>query len=476
MRIAGLSGFDVDSTIEQLMKAERVKVDNKIKEQKMKEYEQEVWADVNKEVFDFWQEDVKKMKRPSTYLANEATILNGDMANVTATADATTGTYSLKVTQLAKSSYLNSGEIADTSIPSAGTITVGFGSKSADIEVEDGDTVNQVLAKINEKSKETGVTASYDSNLKRFFLSANTDGTDGEKITLTGDDAVLNELGFDSSRRSGSAAQVAKVEFNGEALEFDSNSIKVGGLNIDIKATTSESTDIIVKQDVDAVYENIKGFVNKYNELLVSLNTKLEAKSARSYKPLLDSEKQAMTDDEVKMWEKKIKDSMLRRDDTLEALTGTLKDMMGSSLGVDTSESDFNYLFEIGIETRDYKEGGVLHIIGDKDDKYTAGNENTLKAKIESDPQGVADLFTAIAKSMDEAIQDKMQTSSLSSAFTMYNDKQMTNELRDYKTEVAELEAKLVTIESNYYKEFSAMEAALNKLNSQGAWLQSQLG
>ena len=59
-----------------------------------------------------------------------------------------------------------------------------------------------------------------------------------------------------------------------------------------------------------------------------------------------------------------------------------------------------------------------------------------------------------------------MASSSVSSAFTIYNDKQMSSQYSSYTKTIAEWEKRLSEKEDYYYKKFSAMETALAKLNS----------
>ncbi len=67
----------------------------------------------------------------------------------------------------------------------------------------------------------------------------------------------------------------------------------------------------------------IRGFVKEYNEILGELNDAYNADSARGYEPLTDEERDAMTEEQIKKWEDKIKGSLLRRDDTLSGLRPT---------------------------------------------------------------------------------------------------------------------------------------------------------
>ena len=71
---------------------------------------------------------------------------------------------------------------------------------------------------------------------------------------------------------------------------------------------------------------------------------------------------------------------------------------------------------------------------------------------------------------------DAMKGTSLSSAMTFYNDKEITQMSNTYKKEYNTLEAKLNKMEDKYYKQFAAMEKAMAKLNSQNSRLSSMLG
>jgi len=69
-----------------------------------------------------------------------------------------------------------------------------------------------------------------------------------------------------------------------------------------------------------------------------------------------------------------------------------------------------------------------------------------------------------------------MKGTSLRSALTVYNDKEMDKLEKSYKKDIATLEKKLKEMENRYYKQFSAMESAMSKLNSQSSQLSSMLG
>lgn len=81
-----------------------------------------------------------------------------------------------------------------------------------------------------------------------------------------------------------------------------------------------------------------------------------------------------------------------------------------------------------------------------------------------------------MAVNVYDAIGKKMQTSSISSIYKVYNDKEMASEYSDYTTTIKKWEQKLQDQEDAYYKKFSAMETALAKLQSQTSSLSNLFG
>ena len=71
---------------------------------------------------------------------------------------------------------------------------------------------------------------------------------------------------------------------------------------------------------------------------------------------------------------------------------------------------------------------------------------------------------------------DAMKGTSLSSAMTFYNDKEMVQLSTTYKKEYTTLEDKLNKMEDKYYKQFAAMEKTMATMNAQSAKLQSMIG
>lgn len=279
--------------------------------------------------------------------------------------------------------------------------------------------------------------------------------------------------------------QDAIIELNGATFTSNTNTFQVNGLTITANAETAkkdlngniisdEEVTITTDTDTQGIYDMIKGFMKEYNSLIIEMDKLYGAESSKGYEPLTDDEKEAMSDDEVEKWEKKIKDSLLRRDSTLDSVINSMKNAMQMSMQIDGKTYN---LSSFGIKTLSYfsaaeNEKGAYHIDGDKDDVSTSGNSDRLMAMIGTDPETVATYFNKLATNMYNNLNKKMQSSTLSSAFTIYNDKQMKTEQNEYKKLISQWEDKITTYEDRYRKQFAAMESALASLNAQ----QSQLG
>lgn len=282
--------------------------------------------------------------------------------------------------------------------------------------------------------------------------------------------------GSDASGMVVIEASDAEIEFNGATLTSSTSTLTVNGLTLNILDLTEGSTvNISVTKDTSAIYDTIKDFISEYNSLLKEMNTYYNADSAKDYDVLTDDQKEAMSDDEIEKWETKIKDSLLRRDDTLSSLISSFRSCM---MGTYKASNGKTYaLSSLGISTSsDYTENGLLHIKGDEDDSEYGDETNTLEALLNSDPDVVMEVLTGLTTNLYNTLQKKMSTSTLSSALTFYNDKEMNSQLSDYKKQISNWETKLAELEERYYSQFTAMEKALSSLSSQQTAISSLLG
>ena len=269
------------------------------------------------------------------------------------------------------------------------------------------------------------------------------------------------------------------IELNGATFTSSSGTYSINGLSITaMQVTGNDAVSITTSTDTQGIYDKIKGFITKYNELIKDMDTAYNAASASDYEPLTDDEKEEMTDKEIEKWETKIKDSLLRRDSTLGNTSSSMKSIMSMSFEINGKTYSLQS-FGIatgGYFTSDTNERGCLHIDGDADDSTTSGNADKLMAAINEDPDTVTQFFQKLSSQLYSDLTKRMASSSVSSIYTIYNDKQMSSEYSEYKDMVSKWEDKLDYYEEFYYKKFSAMESALSKLQSSTSSLSNLLG
>ena len=280
----------------------------------------------------------------------------------------------------------------------------------------------------------------------------------------------------DAARISG---QDSIIELNGATFTSSTGTYSINGLSITaMQVTGNNEVSITTSTDTQAIYDKIKTFLGKYNELITAMDTAYNAASAGDYEPLTDDEKEDMTDSQIEKWETKIKDALLRRDSTLGNASSSMKSIMNYSFDVNGKSYS---LAAFGINTLGYfsadtNERGCLHIDGDSDDANTSGNTDKLMAAINEDPETVTSFFQQLSNTLYDDLTKRMASSSVSSIYTLYNDKQMSSEYSDYKDKIDKWQDKLDYYEEYYYKKFSAMETALSKLQSSTSSLSNLLG
>lgn len=359
------------------------------------------------------------------------------------------------------------------------------------------------------KTAMPSASVSFDSTAGAFFISSTNTGAD-QQFEIAGDTDVLQKLGFvktpdpnqskteDTSSDDNTVEEVkngvtyiedknkaiinfsgsdAKYTYNGIEMTSASNNISINGLKFTITSNTADTAEEITvssSTDVDGMVDTIKSFVEEYNTLISDLNDLINADSAGSYEPLLDDEKEGMTDSQIEKWEKKIKDSLLRNDSTLKSLTSSMRNILSSTL---SSNDTYKSLASIGITTSsDWTANGKLEL-----------DEDKLKEALTNKPDEVIALFTANGDdetSSTKGLGDRLYESlgnnfkriaNVKSTTSLFSDTLLTNQRTTQSETTDKWEERLETMKEMYYNRFTAMETALSKLNSQTDSLTSLL-
>lgn len=501
MRINGFSGMDVDSMVKSLMTAEKAPLDKLNQQKTTLEWTQDYYKELNSKAFTFSNTKLKNYGLSSAMNSYKSSVTgNTDAIKVSATANANTMPMTISVKSLATQSTLT-------------TRAAGYGLKTTSTLEEVQKKTGQPVEAANEYTlKINGQTFSFDKTLSIAEVMTKISGNTEAKATASFDEltgqftikskefggaqklnykpeeteantfiALFNNTKIEQKEIAVVEGKDAEVKINKQDLTFSSNNFTVNGIQITLLAPTTAQADfsddkpstINTTTDSTTALETIKSFVNDYNDLISTFSSKANEKRYRDYQPLTDEQKSAMNDNDVEMWEARAKSGLLRNDNILTSTVSSMRMVISENVGK---------LSAIGITTGQYYEGGKLYI-----------DEDKLKAALESDPQSIQDLFQGPPSASDEGVFDKLRDV-MNTTMTNFADKAGTSkyngslsaeldtestigkQLKRYEQQIDDLEDRLDDIEERYYKQFSAMETAMNKYQSQSSSLLSSLG
>ncbi|MEC1664820.1 flagellar hook-associated protein 2 [Bacillus halotolerans] len=492
-RITGLaSGMDIDDIVSKLMQTERAPLDKLTQKKQLLEWQRDSYREVNskiKELQDYMSKNT--LTYPSTYQSKTVTSSNESVLTATGSASAPNSSSTVEVASLATAATYKANNYTGYT---QGDYNLAFNvvapgettAKTVNISVTSADTIDNVISKLN--SSDLGVSAFKDKiwngteYVETIAFSSKATGAGGsiQAADSATSDFMSGQLGFSLDAENKLTAYKegtnAKVTINGFEMEKLTNNFTVNGVTYSIKNTTAATGPVTtsVSTDVDGIYNQIKEFVDKYNELVDSLNEKIQEEKYRDYTPLTSEQKEAMSDKEVELWEKKAKSGLLRNDSSISTGTNQMRTDFYTQVNADGKTYQ---LTEFGITTSSaYQLRGHLEI-----------NEDKLKAKIQEDPQSVAALFTngtnssaysdkGIMKRIGDTLKSTVKSIEAKAGNSTMgtNDYSIGKNLNTISTDITKMQDRLNTIENRYYTKFSAMDSAIQKMNEQASYL-SQL-
>lgn len=574
LRISGIaSGIDTETMVRDLMKVQRMKADKFGQNKQLLLWRQEQYNHVNKDFANFILDMRKELGLTRTTASGalvssgvgsmswvkKATSSQEGIFTASATAAAPSGIHRIKIQQLAEGVNAASQQAVSTTAGTQATTNTTLGQlgvmgsshvtfqindngtpKDIKISFDETFTIGKLVTEINKAVTDDtaktalGIQASFDNTTGRLFLSTKATG-EMAQIKITEDDEGLftgNNNKFNLNRLVSTEPDVyeplltttsalrgtnAKISFNGaDNLEYRSNQLTINGIQIDLKklpTDTGEEFTVRVDTDVDGVYNKIKAFVDKYNELIEKMNSKLGEKRNRSYLPLTTQQKEALKEDEIKKWEEKAQSGLLANDDTISRTLQSMRSGLYEKVSGNHISAKYSHLTSIGIATSEYRSKGKLEI-----------DETKLKNAIMDDVDGVLNLLfqqytpeegdtalseAALAKKTREGtgllnrlfddiivgMKGIITKAGTGSNADLYRNVR-SNILIDFVTgastgkgsisfleddifkiekTIANEERRLASIEDSYWKKFTAMEKALQNMNSQSSWLAQQL-
>lgn len=391
-----ISGVDTDTIVEKLMEIESQRVTLAESRKEALQAKQSAWQEVRTSLSTL-RSKLDAIRFASSYRARTATLTDESVASVKVNAGAVETTHQLQVVHLATNHVVASEtwQSAAAQLQVSGKLQLKAGTSDTtsdgetpndamvEIEVKATDSLYSIRDKINNVSSKTGVTASVmpvattDGTQYRLVLTAKESGLNGA-ITMSGDAAV--GLGFQSENGDFAHQLVAaqNADFYLDGAHFtnqSSNEITdlLPGVTITLKKggattadpTASASTNITIGTDVDKISTAIQDWVSALNDAMDLLS-------------------------DLTSYDKSTgKAGTLQGDSLARNLKTALRSMLSKQVA--GLPKGFSSLSDIGITTGAY---------GTSDYGKVLVDEETLKAKLAEDAEGVGRVLGAIRQNV----------------------------------------------------------------------------
>ena len=334
-------------------------------------------------------------------------------------------------------------------------------------------TVSEVIDTINQSK--ANVSLSYSNINDRFVLSS--------KILGQGVDIDMEDL---SGNLMGSLFKVSSDEFNriegknailsvdGQEIERNSNNFEVNQFKLNLVSTNTNKTVLSAKNSTNEVSSTITKFVEEYNSLVDKIYSLTTEKSEyRDYSPLTDAQKEEMSEKEIELWEKKAKTGLVRSDTNLVSLMSELRQSLMSKGDGSLSLND------MGITSGSYSDRGKLSIDPTKLNEALETRMDEVQALFTDVNTGLAQKFNAVLnKNAQTSLSNPGRLVSVAGIANTSSDikNTMYDRIKSIESSITNLQRMYDSQKDRYWKQFSNLETAMSKLNSQSSWLTQQLG
>ena len=440
------SGID-GSMIDQIMEAEKMPLVQFANRKETITAQQNAWKDINTRMNSLFQR-INVLKNANTYQAKRANSSNEATATMAIDHNrAQDASYSINVEKIATNSRFIGGK---ATVPeeglASGSFTIstkknGEDAKVLDIEVKEGDSLKNVVDRINEAERtasrddKTGIRASLIDG--RIVIEDTNTGA--RNISLEGKDSYnLSSLGLELGEDEAKfeEGQNATFTVNGIEVERSSNEIKdvIDGVTLNLRS--EGFTHISVGLDTERLETAIKDFVDQYNSTMTFIEDKLSAGV-----PGVEGSK-----------------GDLAGDSTLMRLQSSLRQMVTSGLNVE------------GSEVKDISRLGVTTI--DRFGKLQF-DPSELRKQMGEDMEGVQKfLKDGFAPRVSDYIDSFVSTRN---GIIKTKTESYDRTLKDINNQIETFNKRMERREEYYVKMFSALDVAMMRAESQMDWLHGQI-
>lgn len=363
------------------------------------------------------------------------------------------------------------------------------------------DTVNDSFSLYNKTSgaaNKIGLQANNDKSAELL-----------NKLHLASYDGQNNTLGsaitFETDKMNVAATGTnAKATIDGKTYESDTNKLNVANVIYNFNGVSAKNADgtyqastISVSQDTDKIVDNVKKFVETYNSLIDSLNTKYREEKNTDYKPLTKKQESEMTESQIDKWNEKAKSGLLYHDNNIYSIISDMRESLYTKVdAVDTVLTDangnkysYNSMSSIGI-TSSTNQGHITLdeeklkkaltedpdcvyqlFASDQDSTYISGSTN----------KNQADTYTSKSDYLNTGIANRLynaMTTNISNLESYAGTSKETDDesylgklITNMNTKMTSFQTLMKSYESKLYEKYDAMEVALSKLGTQLSYI-----
>lgn len=363
------------------------------------------------------------------------------------------------------------------------------------------DTVNDSFSLYNKTS----------GSANKIGLKANNDTSAGllNKLHLASYNGQTNTLGNEISFTKDTLTEAAvgtnaKATIDGKTYESDTNKLNVANVIYNFNGVSAKNADgtyqastISVSQDTDKIVDNVKKFVETYNSLIDSLNTKYREEKNTDYKPLTKKQEGEMTESQIDKWNEKAKSGLLYHDNNIYSIISDMREALYTKVdAVDTVLTDakgnkysYNSMSSIGI-TSSTNQGHITLdeeklkkaltedpdcvyqlFASDQDSTYVSGSTN----------KNQADTYTSKSDYLNTGIANRLynaMTTNISNLESYAGTSKETDDesylgklITNMNTKMTSFQTLMKSYERKLYEKYDAMEVALSKLGAQLSYI-----
>jgi flagellar hook-associated protein 2 len=518
-QISGLaSGMDTEKIVSDMMRVKRIPLDKLEQAKTINSWKTDAYREINTKIASF-RDAMQDLRLQGTFNAQKVTSSDARL-EVSMAGTSTLANFTISEAQLAKPATRSAvsfdtkiviGAKPIDAIGAFSSIAFTLNNIDIDIAVTNTTTFDDVIAQINTKSTETGVKV---ANVGGSLVFTTTEAGAYKSITITGSNTAGSQLNIANGTTispsdppdptavpqftdgtyfsKGADAEQGFVVINGTKINVSNNTFTFDGVQIKLKQDipAKSAVGVSIAADTDKLFDKLKTFVDKYNDLIKDINSKLSETKKRDFPPLTDAQRKDMKEADIKLWEDKAKSGLLTNDPALRQFLTQLRTSISESVQTAGINTSFDSLSEIGITTStNYQDNGKLTL-----------DESKLKSLLTSNLIDIQKMFsnrfdtTVVA---DTTVTSSIKYKNSGFAIRVYDriadtlsrlgviagapgtisiNSDMAKAATSLTDRMTKAQDRLDSQEQALWKRFNAMESALQRLNTQSSWLSQQLG